>query len=80
MVRDRSKLIEFMLQEGLLFKNTQVCISKCSMSEILIKENHNGGLARIFGHEETYEELKHFYFMHKMRTYVHKFVSTCMIC
>ena len=52
---DRGKWEEFMIQDGLLFRNNQLCIPKCSMRENLIKEKHSGGLASHFGHEKTFE-------------------------
>jgi hypothetical protein len=44
-LRDRSQWIEYVIQEGLLFKGNQLCIPKCSMRENLLKEKHSGGLA-----------------------------------
>ena len=35
--RDRSPWIEYMIQEGLLFKGNKLCIPKCSMRENLLK-------------------------------------------
>ena len=46
--RDRSPWIDFVLQEGLLFKGSKLCIPKCSMRENLLKENHSGGLVGHF--------------------------------
>ena len=43
-LRDSSKWAEYMIQEGLLFKGNQLCISNCSMRENLLKEKHSGGL------------------------------------
>lgn len=69
-VRDRTRWLEFMIQDGLLFKGNQLCIPKCSIKENLIKEKHSGGLGGHFGHDKTLEQLKHFYFWPRMRTYV----------
>ena len=52
--RDRSPWIDFMIQEGLLFKGNKLCIPKCSMRENLLKEKHSGGLAGHFGNDKTY--------------------------
>jgi hypothetical protein len=41
----KSQWLDYMLQEGLLFKNSKLCIPKCSMRENLIKEKHSGGLS-----------------------------------
>jgi hypothetical protein len=42
-LRDRSQWIEYMIQEGLLFKGNQLCIPKFSMRKNLLKEKHSGG-------------------------------------
>ena len=42
---DREPCMEYTLQNGLLFKNSKLCIPKCSMRENLIQEKHNGGMA-----------------------------------
>jgi hypothetical protein len=36
-VKDRSPWLEYMLQDGFLFKNNQLCIPKCSMREDLVQ-------------------------------------------
>ena len=36
---DRGKWIEFIIQDGLLFRNNQLCIPKCSMRENLSEKN-----------------------------------------
>jgi hypothetical protein len=36
-LRDRSPWIDYMIQEGLLFRGNPLCISKCSMRENLLK-------------------------------------------
>jgi hypothetical protein len=33
-LRDRSQWVEYMIQEGLLFKGNQLCIPKCSIRRI----------------------------------------------
>jgi hypothetical protein len=61
-LRDRSQWVEYMIQEGLLFKGNQLCILKCSMRENLLKEKHSGGLAGHFGHDKTFAKLNESYF------------------
>ena len=41
---NRSQWLDYMLQEGFLFKNSKLCIPRCSMRENLIQEKHSGGL------------------------------------
>ena len=79
-IRDRTPWLEYIIQDGLLFKGNQLCIPKCSMRENLIKEKHSGGLSEHFGHDKTLEQLKHFYCRPRMRTDVQKFVNKCTIC
>ena len=77
---DKGKWTKFMIQDGLLFRNNQLCIPKCSMRENLIKEKHSGGLDGHFGHDRTFEQPQHFYYWPKMRYEVHQFVNNCKIC
>ena len=51
---NRSPWLDYMLQEGLLFKNSKLCIPKCSMRENLVQEKHNGGLLGQFGQDKTF--------------------------
>jgi hypothetical protein len=77
---DRSPWIEYVIQEGLLFRGNQLCILKCSMRENLLKEKHSGGLAGHFGHEKTFAKLNESYFWPGMRADVKIFVERCIIC
>ena len=61
-LRDRSQWIEYVIQEGFLFKGNQLCIPNFSMRENLLKEKHSGGLAGNFGHEKTFEKMRKSYF------------------
>jgi hypothetical protein len=56
-LRDRSQWAEYMIQEGLMFRGSQLCIPNCSTRENLLKEKHNGGLAGHFGHDKTFAKL-----------------------
>jgi hypothetical protein len=56
-LRDKSPWIEYMIQEGFLFRGNQLCIPKCSMRENLLKEKHSGGLVGHFGHDKTFAKL-----------------------
>jgi hypothetical protein len=61
-LRDRIPWIDYMIQEGLLFRGNHLCIPKCSMRENLLKEKHSGGLAGHFGHDKTFVKLNKSYF------------------
>ena len=61
-LRDRSPWIDFLIQDGLLFKGNQLCIPDFSMRENLVKEKHSGGLASHFGHDKTFSKLSKSYY------------------
>lgn len=73
--RNRTTWIEYMLQEGLLFNGSQLCIPKYSMINILLKEKHGEGLERHFGQNKTYAQLSSFYYWSGMRADVKNFVE-----
>ena len=50
---DRMKWLDFIIQDGMLFKGSQLCIPISSVRDNLIKEKHNGRLARHFGQDKT---------------------------
>jgi hypothetical protein len=66
-LRDRSPWIDYMIQDGLLFRGNQLCIPNFSMRENLLKEKHSGGLAGHFGHDKTFAKLSESYFWPGMR-------------
>jgi hypothetical protein len=78
-LRDRSQWIEYMIQEGFLFKGNKLCIPKCSMRDNLLKEKHSGGLPGHFGHDKTFAQLRSSYYWPGMRTKVINFVNRCRI-
>ena len=79
-LRDMSQWIEYMIQEGLMFKGNQLCIPKFSMRDKILKEKHSGGLAGHFGHDKTFSQLRSSYYWPGMRIEVIKFVNKCRIC
>ena len=44
---DRTKWIVYLIQDGILFKSSQLCIPRSSMREKLIKDKHSGGWKEI---------------------------------
>jgi hypothetical protein len=76
---DRSPWTEYLIQDGLLFKGSQLCISNFSMRDNLLKEKHSGGLAGHFGHDKTFAQLRNLYYWPSMREDVKKFVNKCII-
>jgi hypothetical protein len=79
-LRDTSQWIEYMVQEGLLFRGNQLCIPRCSMRDNILKEKHSGGLVGHFGHDKMFSQMSILYYWPGMRKYVIKFVNRCRIC
>jgi hypothetical protein len=79
-LRDRIQWTEYMIQEGLLFKGNQLCIPKFSMRDNLLKKNHSVGLAKHFGHDKTFAQLRSSNYWPGIRIEVIKFVNRCRIC
>jgi hypothetical protein len=67
-LRDRGKLIECMVHEGLFFKGNQSCIQKFSMKDNHLKEKDSGGLVGHFSHDKTFSQLSSSYYWPGMRT------------
>ena len=76
---DRSPCTEYLIQDGLLFKGSQLCILKFSMRDDFLKEKHNGGLARHFGHDKTFAQLSNSFYWSSMRAETKTFVNKCRI-
>ena len=59
---DRTKWLDFIIQDGMLVKGNQLCIPKSSMRENLIKEKHSGKLVGHFGGDKTFAlVVEHYY-------------------
>ncbi|KAA0025406.1 reverse transcriptase [Cucumis melo var. makuwa] len=66
--------------DALSRRKGKLCIPKCSIRELLVKEAHGGGLMRHFGEFKTYNMLcEHFYWL-KMRKDVNKVCKKCFKC
>lgn len=50
---DRTKWLDYLIQDSMLFIGNKLCIPRHSMRMKLIKEKHSGGLAGHFGFDKT---------------------------
>ena len=46
---DRTRWLDYSIQDGMFFKGSQSCIPRSSMRENLIKDKHSGGMVGHFG-------------------------------
>jgi len=61
-VTDRSKWLDYFIQEDMLFRGNQLYIPRSSMRDNLIKKKHSGGLAGHFGIDKTVALVSENYF------------------
>ena len=59
---DRMKWLDFIIQDGMLFKGNQLCIPRSSMRKDLIKEKHSCGLVGHFGWDKTFSLVAEHYY------------------
>ena len=45
---NKTRWLNYLIQDGMLFKGSELCIPRSSMMENLIKEKHSGGMAGHF--------------------------------
>ena len=76
----RKKWLDFIIQDGMLFKGSQLCIPIISMRENLIKEKHSGGLAGHFGRDKMIALVFENYYWPQLQQDVKKFVKSCRVC
>ena len=68
---------EYTIHEGFLFRGVQLCIPKCSVRDLIIKEIHNEGHR---GRDKSVELLLKQYFWPHARRDMERFVKRCHIC
>ena len=77
---DRTKWLDFMIQDNMFFKGSQLCIPRSLMRENLIKEKHSGGLVRNFGSDKTIALVVENYYRSQLQQDVKKFVQSFRVC
>lgn len=70
----------YFLQEGYLFKGTQLCIPESSLREFIITEAHSGGLAGHFGRDKTLSQIREQFYWPRMVRDISRHVNRCKTC
>ena len=71
---------KFFRHDGFFFRENKLCISNCSMRELLVRESHGGGLMGHFKVAKTLGVLQeHFYWPH-MKGDVERIFGRCTTC
>ena len=72
---------DFFLQDGYLFRTTQLCIPQGSTRDFIILEIHaRGGLAGHFGRNKTIELLERQFYWPSLKRNVNQIISQCRTC
>ena len=71
---------KFYQADGFLFFENRLCVCKCSLRELYVRESHEGGLMGHFDVAKTLSILKKHFFWPSMRKDVEKHCSRCIVC
>jgi len=69
----------YVMQDGFLFEGNKLCIPACPLTDLLVREAHEGSLAWHFGMNKTLDILREHFHWPKMGEDVHRVVSRCSI-
>ena len=71
---------DYVVQDGYLFKNDQLCIPRSSPRDKLIRELHSSDLSGHFGCDKTIANLQERYYWPQLKRDAGKFVQRCPVC
>ncbi|XP_059074763.1 uncharacterized protein LOC131874855 [Cryptomeria japonica] len=74
---DRTKWLDFIIRDDILFKGSQLCIPRSSLRDNLIKDKHSGGIAGHSSQDKTIAIISEHYYWPELSWDVKKFVQSC---
>ena len=77
---NRHEYVDFLVENGYLFKVTKLCIPRTSFRDLLIWEMHAGGLARHFGRDKTIALVEDRFYWPSLKNDVARIVAQCKTC
>jgi hypothetical protein len=77
---DKAAFGKFYKHDGYLFKESKLCVTNCSMHELLMCEAHGGGSMGHFGVRKTLEILHEHFFWPRKRRDVTRICGRCITC
>ena len=77
---NRQEYLDFLVENGYLFKVTKLCVPRISFRDLLIWEMHAGGLAGHFGRDKTIALVEDRFYCPSMKRDVARIVAQCRTC
>ena len=77
---NRQEYLDFLAENGYLFKVTKLCVPQTSFRDLLIREMHAGGLAGHFGRDKTIALVEDRFYWPSLKRDVARIVAQCRTC
>ena len=77
---DKRAFGDFYRHDGFLFKRDRLCVSICSICELLVRESHGGGLMGHFSIHKTLGILNEHFYWSNMKHNVQPVSAKCITC
>ena len=77
---NRQEYLDFLVENGYLFKVTKLCLPRASFRDLLIWEMHAGGLAEHFERDKTIALVKDRFYWPSLKKDVARIVAQCRTC
>ena len=77
---NRLEYVDFLVENGFLFKVTKLCIPRTSFRDLLIWEMHAGGLDGYFGRDKTIALVEDRFYLPSLKKDVARIVAQCRTC
>ena len=77
---NRQEYLDFLVENGYLFKVTKLCVPRTSFRDLLIWEMDAGGLARHFGRDKTIALVEDRFYWPSLKMDVARIVAQCRTC
>ena len=77
---NRQEYLDFLVENGYLFKVTKLCVPRTSFRDLLVWEMHAGGLAGHFGRDKTIALVEDRFYWPSLKRDVARIVAQCKTC
>lgn len=78
--REHSAFHKFYRHDDFLLRDGKLCVSNCSLKDLLVREAHSGGLMRHFEVTKTLNILNEHFYWPNMNKDVERICNKCIAC